>query len=213
MSSYTLLLRLTAPMQAWGIESKFDIRRTGREPSKSGIVGMAAAAMGIKRDKDADIAKLAALRMGVRVDQEGIQIRDYHTVRAAKPYVTNRYYLADACFTVGLESEDEGYLQEIADAFAHPAFPLFLGRRSCPPVGRVCYGVVEGELEDVLKKKTEDGVRFVFETKPGEYGALLRDQPVSFNPEHRKFTFRQIREEIMPERNISFEHDPMAELE
>lgn len=46
----TLLLRLAAPLQSWGIDSKFDIRRTGREPSKSGVIGLICAALGIKRD-------------------------------------------------------------------------------------------------------------------------------------------------------------------
>ena len=32
----TLLLRLAAPLQAWGADSKFETRKTGREPTKSG---------------------------------------------------------------------------------------------------------------------------------------------------------------------------------
>ena len=40
----TLLLRLAAPLQAWGTASKFERRRTQREPSKSGVIGMLAAA-------------------------------------------------------------------------------------------------------------------------------------------------------------------------
>ena len=43
----TLLLRLAGPMQSWGTDSKFDIRRTGREPSKSGVIGLVAAALAI----------------------------------------------------------------------------------------------------------------------------------------------------------------------
>ena len=43
----TLLLRLAGPMQSWGTDSKFDVRRTGREPSKSGVIGLVAAALGI----------------------------------------------------------------------------------------------------------------------------------------------------------------------
>ena len=35
-----LLLRLAAPLQAWGSNSKFIIRNTEREPTKSGVVGM-----------------------------------------------------------------------------------------------------------------------------------------------------------------------------
>ena len=42
----TLLLRLAAPMQAWGAEAKFDRRTTQREPTKSGVTGLVAAALG-----------------------------------------------------------------------------------------------------------------------------------------------------------------------
>lgn len=213
MSSYTLLLRLTAPLQSWGLESKFDIRRSGREPTKSGVVGLAAAAMGIRRNDDEGLAQLASLRFGVRVDREGQMLRDFHMARSEKTsYVTYRYYLSDASFVAGLESDDLAYLQEIQEAFSHPVFPLYLGRRSCPPVGRVCMGIVNGTLEQALKENAPDGVRYVFETLPGERGALLKDQPVSFSPEHRKYTFRQIREEIAAGKSLSAEHDPMAEL-
>ena len=53
----TLLLRLAAPLQSWGSDSKFDIRRTGREPTKSGVVGLLTAAKGLRRD---DTGALAA---------------------------------------------------------------------------------------------------------------------------------------------------------
>lgn len=45
----TLLLRLAGPMQSWGTDSKFDVRRTQREPSKSGVIGLVAAVLGISR--------------------------------------------------------------------------------------------------------------------------------------------------------------------
>ena len=111
----TLLLRLAAPLQSWGIDSKFDIRRTGREPSKSGVIGLICAALGIKRDDDEMVSQLATLRFGVRVDKEGHFVRDFHMVKPKKgePYVTNRYYLADAEFLVGFESVDEEFLKKI----------------------------------------------------------------------------------------------------
>lgn len=49
----TLLLRLAAPMQSWGMDSKFETRKTGREPTKSGVVGLLAAACGIGREEPA----------------------------------------------------------------------------------------------------------------------------------------------------------------
>lgn len=42
----TLLLKLAGPLQAWGVESKFDERRTLNFPTKSGVIGMVAAALG-----------------------------------------------------------------------------------------------------------------------------------------------------------------------
>jgi CRISPR system Cascade subunit CasD len=41
-----LLLRLAAPLQSWGVESKFDTRRTLGYPTKSGVIGLVASAMG-----------------------------------------------------------------------------------------------------------------------------------------------------------------------
>lgn len=104
----TLLLRLAGPLQAWGVSSKFDIRSTGREPSKSGVIGMVAAAMG--RSREESIEDLSALGFDVRIDQAGSLLRDFHTVHDPKnirktAYTTVRYYLQDACFLVGLEGE------------------------------------------------------------------------------------------------------------
>ena len=73
----TLLLRLAAPLQSWGIDSRFDTRRTERLPSKSGVIGLIAAALGLRRD--ADLSELCALRFGVRVDRDGERLRDFHT--------------------------------------------------------------------------------------------------------------------------------------
>ena len=66
----TLLLRLAAPLQAWGINSKFDIRKTEREPSKSGVVGLLAAALGRRRDESLD--DLAALKRQRRRAAKGL---------------------------------------------------------------------------------------------------------------------------------------------
>ena len=83
----TLLLRLAGPMQAWGTQSRFTIRDTGLEPSKSGVIGLLCAALGKPRDEahsdnrgKPTLAELAALRMGVRVNREGSPYCDYHTV-------------------------------------------------------------------------------------------------------------------------------------
>ena len=63
----TLLLRLQGPMQAWGVQSRFGVRDTGREPSKSGLIGLLCAALG--REREAPLDDLASLNMGVRIDK------------------------------------------------------------------------------------------------------------------------------------------------
>lgn len=65
----TLLIRLQGPLQSWGTRSRFDHRDTWPYPTKSGVVGLLAAALG--RDRREDVSDLAALRMGVRVDRKG----------------------------------------------------------------------------------------------------------------------------------------------
>src|SRR5512136_1449116 len=95
-----VLLRLSGPLQAWGVQSRFSIRDTGLEPSKSGVIGLLCAALG--RSRTADLTDLAALRLGVRVDREGRLAYDFHTaqnvlkagggLKDTEP--SRRYYLA-----------------------------------------------------------------------------------------------------------------------
>ena len=58
-------------MQSWGTQSRFLVRDTGAEPSKSGIVGLICAAMGTPRDDRTTIERLARLRIAVRADRPG----------------------------------------------------------------------------------------------------------------------------------------------
>ena len=213
----TLLLRFAAPMQAWGADSRFDIRKTNREPTKSGVVGLLAAALGLQRD--APLNELTALRMGVRVDREGVLLRDFHMVHGKKdPYVTTRYYLCDAVFLVGVFGEDEALMRRLEEAVRCPAFPLFLGRRSCPPEGRVCLGLRAMTLEDALTSEPSlaargvvqqnERLRMVLEDPRGT--ARLRDMPISFSPFDRQYGYRAARETWLDQ--PTNEHDPMREL-
>jgi CRISPR system Cascade subunit CasD len=226
----TLLLRLAGPLQAWGCDSKFETRRTGREPSKSGVIGLLAAALGRRRDESLD--DLIQLRFGVRVDKEGELLRDYHTVQAKKPYVTQRYYLSDATFLVGLESEDDALLESLRQALLNPAFPLFLGRRSCVPTTPIVVGIRSEEMLEALrkepwqlspwmqakeKKKGDVMLRLVTDALPDDRSAFTqKDHPVTFHPDNRQYAYRPVKEQI-PVKIKDFlpaktEHDPMSEL-
>ena len=154
----TLLLRLAAPLQSWGADSKFETRKTNREPTKSGVIGLLAAALGLRRDDAAGLARLNGLHFAVRADREGSLLVDFHTAnreenrkKGKAPYVTYRHYLQDAVFLVGLGSEDTALLQELETALKHPVYPLYLGRRSCPPTLPLFLSIRAGKLLDTLR--------------------------------------------------------------
>ncbi|MBD2892685.1 hypothetical protein amrb99_15970 [Actinomadura sp. RB99] len=153
-----LLLRLAGPLQSWGIASRHNTRSTRTAPTKSGVVGLLASALG--RPRGADLSDLAALDFGVRVDQPGQLLVDYHTVTAAsrsadralqrmptaagstlRPHestkVTRRHYIADAVFVAALQGPLTG---QLAEALKTPRHPLYLGRRSCPPSRPILIG-------------------------------------------------------------------------
>ena len=119
----TLLLRLAAPLQAWGADSKFETRKTGREPTKSGMIGLLAAALGLRRDEREALTRLTGLRFGVRVEREGQLLVDYHTAKTQDEkasYVTYRHYLQDAVFLAGIESTDTALFAAAAAGTAAP---------------------------------------------------------------------------------------------
>jgi CRISPR system Cascade subunit CasD len=75
----TLLIRLVGPMQSWGTTSRFNQRDTGKEPSKSGVIGLLAAALGIERENWTALEPFTHLSMGVRHDRPGVPKYDYQT--------------------------------------------------------------------------------------------------------------------------------------
>lgn len=191
----TLFLQCVAPLQSWGTQSEYIVRDTGREPSKSGIVGLLCAALG--RERTAPLDDLTQLQMAVRVDREGKILRDYHTIFERK-VLSYRYYLSDAMFLVGLESGDTDWLQKLRQALKHPRWSLFLGRKSCVP-SRPPYlpqGWSEKPLLEALQEypwlgqdkrqyREIESLRLVYDDNEGN--EFHRDHPISFARNQRSF--------------------------
>ena len=206
----TLLLQLVAPMQSWGVQSHFTHRDTGLEPSKSGVIGLICAALG--RDRAEPIDDLAMLRMGVRADREGILKSDYHTAQyvmkaGGKPFgglketeLSQRFYLADAAFLVGLEG-DADVLTCAHTALLRPHWMLFLGRKAFVPSRPIGLedGLRQADLSEALSSyqplikhaDVDRSVRYVIEATEGE--GVRPDQPVSFAKDNRQFLDRRVR--------------------
>ncbi|HEX8237992.1 MAG TPA: type I-E CRISPR-associated protein Cas5/CasD [Abditibacteriaceae bacterium] len=163
MGKPILLLRLEGPLQSWGTRSRWDVRDTAAEPTKSGIVGLLGCALGYLMG-DARLEELdGALRFGVRIEHPGSLITDYQTITDFLPTADGRFrvsggtlngpsaklteegfrpatvlsprtYLEDAAFLVALEAKsDDKVLSSCAQALQRPQWPLFLGRKACVP--------------------------------------------------------------------------------
>jgi len=166
-----LLFTLHGPMAAWG-EIAVGVRRGSYDrPSKSGVLGLVAAALGIDRTAaDRHEALHAGYGFAVRIDAPGRPIRDYHTAQspksrrgahwetrrdelAADPVYTVlsvRDYYSDALYTVALWRREEAPhpLDALAEALRRPRFTLYLGRKSCPPALPLAPALVEAETLD-----------------------------------------------------------------
>lgn len=133
-----LLIPCVGPMQSWGTRSRFQERDTEREPSKSGVIGLLCAALG--RDRIEPVDDLAALKMAVRADREGKLEKDFQTAQdvavaggsTTENLLSNRYFLSDAAFIVGLAGPYK-LLETLHSALKRPVWPLFLGRKSYVP--------------------------------------------------------------------------------
>ena len=164
-----LVFQLYGPMAAWGEIAVGERRASSAQPSKSAIVGLVGAALGIRREEEERHRSLGdTYGMAVRINARGEFLRDYHTTqvpttRDGRTYYTRRDeiaaaelhtilsqrdYRVDSCYTVALwkQGSNEPYtLKEIGEALAYPQFILYLGRKSCPLAVPVCAQVVDSE--------------------------------------------------------------------
>lgn len=232
-----LVLRLSGPLQSWGVSSRFVRRTTESQPTKSGVLGLLAAAAGRRRTDP--IEDLLTLQFGVRIDQPGRLVRDFQTARtldgAHSMPLSYRFYLADAAFLAVVEGEG-GFIEELEDALRHPVFPLYLGRRSCPPAGPVTLGVRrDTSIAGVLNsepwrastwwQKTVPSPTATLETivdaPPGAADTVtVADLPLSFDPQRRLYALRAVERGTVSVVNPTFAggashddpHQPMAAL-
>lgn len=216
--SHILFMRLAGPMQSWGVMSRFSRRDTGKEPSKSGVIGIICAAMGIDRadDEHPDMAKLARAKLGIRVLRGGVLQSDYHTAsNIAKAdggtkdtELSTRFYLADADFIAAIQSEDRDLLERVQAALKRPVWQLFLGRKAFVPSMPIYLkddvAIADAvDLSAILKdadlperlgisiadKKFDKDQRVVIEADSGS--EIRQDVPLSFAK--RQFTVRRVR--------------------
>ena len=163
-----LALLLDGPLQSWGFSSRFQRRTTELHPTKSGVIGLICAALGLAKDSPEErriLPQLAKLNMtSITVPRQlhstdeplrVVRLEDFHTVLerrrasgAMNPdaVVTRRQYLADARFGV-IMSGDRALLDRVATALEDPVWGVWLGRKSCLPAEPISRGIFASQTE------------------------------------------------------------------
>jgi len=160
-----LVFTLAAPLMAFGDVAPGERRVSVDRPSRSALVGLVAAALGLARDDDRQSPLAASLAFGVRVDAPGRSTVDYHTTQTAPAkrnrrfatrhnelevddlgtILSQRTYVEDGAFTIAALVEVSGpfTVEEIAQVLTRPRLPIHAGRRACPLGLPPSPGVVE----------------------------------------------------------------------
>jgi CRISPR system Cascade subunit CasD len=164
-----LIFRLYGPMTSWGGIAVGEVRPSGDHPTRSALVGLVAAALGIRRD---DTERLRALETGydvaTKVTNRGILLKDYHTVQVPDnagriryltrrdelitgrnrlgTILTTREYYCDALHVAAFRERNAAPypLAQLQAALERPKFTLYLGRKSCPVSAPLKPRVVSG---------------------------------------------------------------------
>ena len=202
------LLDLKGPMQAYGTSGNFDDRPTGLYPLRSHIVGMLAAAMGIRRDDLSGLERLNELSFEV-LAWPGSVLSDFRTIgngyneadlvsarlggpapipRSAdnkynRPVVGRKEYLVGARSCVLLQGPEQ-LLNKVVGALDNPVWMVFLGRANClPSVGPLVYGPFENRqsaIDHAVEMVGSKPALTVSETNPGMGAMAMPAKPVDF---------------------------------
>lgn len=154
-----LLFQLQAPLASWGVAAVGEFRGTDDYPSQSALIGLLAAALGVRREDEQ--AQHTALQLGyqfaIGIQATGQLLRDYHTARVppkaalkGRPHATRkdelampkdklstilstRDYRQDSAYLVVVQAKENApyRLAELQQALREPRFTLYLGRKSC----------------------------------------------------------------------------------
>lgn len=216
-----LALRLEGPLQAWGFDSQYNRRNTGLMPTKSGILGMCLAALGIDRGTEEEKAllekcvklRLLAVAVPRSVKKYGDEledlpvrrITDYHTVQNTKTadgkikdtHLTYRQHLCDA-FLACVLSGDAELINQLGQALENPVWGIWLGRKACIPTAPVFAGIFPSEqeaLDKLLDGRPVEAFTRQYEVDQFKDGTdSLPDQPICFAAPDgiRKFAPRRV---------------------
>ena len=159
MTEY-LVFHLYGPLASWGETAVGEFRPSSDHPSRSAILGLVAASLGVRREDGETLRRIAeSYALAIAVVSSGTLLRDYHTAavppsgkgKNRRRYATrkdelsgprdglatilsSRDYRCDAHYLVCLWPRTDAVpysLSEIRFALSSPHFVPYLGRKSC----------------------------------------------------------------------------------
>jgi CRISPR system Cascade subunit CasD len=165
----TLILK-TEGMSAYGLQT-FDVhRKINHFPTRSAIVGLLGAALGITRENHAQLYELSQqIKVAVQVHNTGQKIVDYHTVqnfrspmgkiqKGTKP--TYREYWCDSEHSFAITASND-IVEQLSQQVKAPKFTLFQGRKSCPLTRPLFDSIIENDNPaNALKELAGNGQVF-----------------------------------------------------
>jgi len=151
-----LVFRLYGPLASWGEIAVGESRHTAPYPTKSALIGLLGAALGIRRDEEDKQTDLAnGYQFACKVICNGSLMRDYHTTQVPDSagkrvyrtrrdelvmgqdrlgtVLSSREYRCDSKILVAVQALDHApeTLLELKEALLKPKFQLSLGRKAC----------------------------------------------------------------------------------
>lgn len=148
-----------APLQSWDVGSRHSKRGTLPAPTRSGVLGIIAAAMGIDKnsiDEPYHLNRLSVLSMETFLLRPHRELSDYHIAQDCRQadggikkhaVITNRSYLMEARFLICISCSEMELIKEIDSALKNPVWGGWLGRKSCIPASPLYLGSFKSELE------------------------------------------------------------------
>ncbi|WP_120512447.1 type I-E CRISPR-associated protein Cas5/CasD [Photobacterium salinisoli] len=173
MKNY-LVFRLYGPLASWGQAAVGGDRPTGVQPTRSAILGLLGAALGIRREDETGLKALQqSVQIAVKQTVPSSLMRDYHTAQVPSQrnkvvhrsrkselsednlntVLSSRDYRCDGLWIVAVSLTDKASLslEKLQAALLKPVFTLCLGRKSCPPALPLMPIVIENlSLKDAL---------------------------------------------------------------
>lgn len=212
MEERVLALYLDGPLQSWGYQSLFDRRTTLSYPTRSGIIGMICAAMGVDRTDTDALNQFRRVPLKIYTFQQEGRLTDFHTVgggydtqeqqqnvvrtaegKTGRTVVTHRDFLQGAKFAAILGGRKE-LLEKFERALRNPRWGIWMGRKCCIPASPVCQGLFVSEKDALGHLTSVIGTtpsRAVLETRSFTEGTdTIMDIPLDFD--RRSFAPRRV---------------------